>query len=309
MLRKLLLGCASAFCLASVGQVYAQEVYNYESGRVEKTGYWQNSNYLDSKQPYQQNGQQSWGYAPKRHFYSGNWALTLGGTVYSAPKYIGSDSYEMKFSPIISLGKTGGNIPRFTSRNDNISFSLYDNGPIRLGLAGKVLWSRDGDESGDLVGLDPVKWGAEVGGFAEIYPFDGLRIRTELRRGVRSHDAFVVDLAVDAYHDLTPTVRISGGPRAFYAGDDYFKTYYGVNTLEAQRSGLAHYSPNSGWGSVGVGGAVTWKTTDKIDTSIFAEYNHLQGPAANSSLVRERGSKNQLTFGVSASYRFDFHVD
>ena len=30
------------------------------------------------------------------------------------------------------------------------------------------------------------------------------------------------------------------------------------------------------------------------------------GPAADSSLVKQRGSVNQLMFGLSATYRFDF---
>lgn len=308
MLRKLLLACIATICLCPVMNASAQGIYNYETGRVENAGSGQNNNNQNSRQSYGQGGQQAWGYAPKRHFYSGNWSLTLGGTVYSAPKYMGSDSYEMKFEPNISLGKSGDG-PRFVSRNDNISFSLYDNGPIRLGVAGKILWHRDGDKSGDLVGLDAVKWGAEAGGFAELYPFNGLRLRAELRHGIRTHDAFTLDLAADVYHDLTPSVRISGGPRAFYAGEDYFKTYYGVNTRESLRSGLKRYSPDSGWGSVGVGGAITWKATNQITTSFFAEYDRLEGPAADSSLVRERGSKDQMTFGISTSYRFDFRVD
>jgi outer membrane scaffolding protein for murein synthesis (MipA/OmpV family) len=32
------------------------------------------------------------------------------------------------------------------------------------------------------------------------------------------------------------------------------------------------------------------------------------GPAADSSLVKERGSPDQFTVGVSASYRFDFKM-
>jgi MipA family protein len=32
----------------------------------------------------------------------------------------------------------------------------------------------------------------------------------------------------------------------------------------------------------------------------------LLGPAADSSLVEERGSENQFKVGVSATYRFDF---
>lgn len=51
---------------------------------------------------------------------------------------------------------------------------------------------------------------------------------------------------------------------------------------------------------------MTWKVTDKITTSAFAEYSRLLGPAAQSILVRERGSRDQLTIGLSATYRFDF---
>ena len=71
-------------------------------------------------------------------------------------------------------------------------------------------------------------------------------------------------------------------------------------------SGLSEYDPDGGIGSVGVGGAIDWKTTDQFTTSLFGEYQRLVGPAADSSLVQERGSVNQFTFGVSASYRFDF---
>jgi len=36
------------------------------------------------------------------------------------------------------------------------------------------------------------------------------------------------------------------------------------------------------------------------------EYRRLLGPAADSSLVQERGSRNQVLVGLSATYRFDF---
>jgi len=87
------------------------------------------------------------------------------------------------------------------------------------------------------------------------------------------------------------------------------RTYYGVTAEEAVASGLKEYRPGGGWESVGVGGAVTWRATDKIDTSLFAEYNRLQDKAKNSSIVKDHGSPNQFTVGVSATYRFDFSLD
>jgi outer membrane scaffolding protein for murein synthesis (MipA/OmpV family) len=135
-----------------------------------------------------------------------------------------------------------------------------------------------------------------------------MRVRGEVRKGIVTHDAIVGDLAVDAFTNLTPALQISGGPRLSAATADYFKSYYGVNAAESTLSGLSPYSPGGGLKSAGFGGALTWKTTDKVTTSLFGEYEHLLGPAADSSIVKERGSPNQFLVGVSATYRFDFSL-
>ena len=118
----------------------------------------------------------------------------------------------------------------------------------------------------------------------------------------------VADVAVDAFKDATEKVRISGGPRFSMASADYFDTYYGVDAEESKKSGLKEYDPGGGFKSVGAGGAITWKATDRVTASLFAEYAHLVGPAADSSLVKQRGSKDQFMIGISTTYRFDFTI-
>ncbi|MDW6024089.1 MipA/OmpV family protein [Mesorhizobium sp. BAC0120] len=240
-------------------------------------------------------------------WFSGNWYLEVGATGFTAPKFDGDDSYKFALSPIISLGKAG-NEARFSSRNDGISLGLIDTGNFRAGPVGRIVLSRDSGDSDDLEGLDPIEVGVEVGGFAEFYPTDWLRLRGELRRGFNAHDGVVGDINIDAFRDVTPEVRLSGGPRLSFASAEYFDAYYGVDAAEATASGLSPYSPGGGLKSYGVGGAVDWKTTEKLTTSLFAEYSRLTGPAADSSLVRERGSPNQYLLGVSATYRFDFQL-
>ncbi|TPI17990.1 MipA/OmpV family protein [Mesorhizobium sp. B4-1-1] len=234
---------------------------------------------------------------------SGDWYLTLGATALVAPNFEGGKKYMLSAQPIISLGKVGPEA-RFTSRNDNISLALIDDGSVRAGLTGKFIFSRDSKD--ELKGLDPVRWGGEAGGFFEFYPLDWLRARAELRHGIRSHNGFVADIAADAFYDITPTVRISGGPRVSFASSDYFDAYYGVNAKEAVASGLSEYHPGGGLKSTGLGGAITWKVTEPMTASVFTEYSRLMEPAADSSLVKERGDRNQWTFGVSTTYRFNF---
>jgi outer membrane scaffolding protein for murein synthesis (MipA/OmpV family) len=244
--------------------------------------------------------------SPGKYFWSGNWSLTVGGDFYRQPRFTGSSKYILSAQPLISFGQTGV-AERFSSRNDNISFALLDMQDFRVGVTGEFLMARGGSQAD---GLKDVPWGGEIGGFMEFYPTDWFRLRTELRHGIRAHKGIVGEVAGDAFHDVTPAIRVSGGPRLNFASKKYFDTYYGINAEESAASGLSVYDPDGGGiSSVGLGGAVTWKTTDKITTSLYAEYASLQGKAASSSLVKERGSRNQLTVGVSATYRFDFTLD
>lgn len=242
------------------------------------------------------------------HWWSGDWYVSLGATGFVAPRFEGSNTRKLQFAPLISIGKSG-TAPRFSSRNDNPSLGLIDNGAVRAGIVGKLITRRDEDTDAKLVGLATVPWGLELGGFVEVYPTDWIRARAELRQGIRSHDGVVADLAVDAFTDIAPNLRLSGGPRATVASRGYFDAYYGVNAKQSAASGLSQYDPGDGLHSVGAGAALTWQATDAITTSSYVEYKHLAGPAGDSSLVRERGSRSQVLIGISATYKFGFSLN
>jgi outer membrane protein len=240
-------------------------------------------------------------------WFSGDWRLTVGASGAYLPEFEGDDSYQFRVSPLISLGKVGPEA-RFISRNDNISIGVIDEGAFRVGISGKIVFPRDEDDSPDLAGLGDVGWGGEIGGFVDVYPLDWLRLRGEVRQGFGAHSGVVADFAADAFYDVLPDLRLSGGPRLSVASKDFFDTYYGVTPAQSVASGLTAYDPGGGLRSAGVGGAITWKTTDRVTTSLFGEYSRLLGPAADSSLVRERGSEDQFLVGVSGTYRFDFTI-
>lgn len=240
----------------------------------------------------------------RKYPWSGDWYLKVGAAGMIAPKFEGSNKYRFSGQPLISLGRQG-EYERFSSRNDNAAFAFIDTDRFRAGAVGKLMFKRDTD----IDGIKETKFGGEAGGFVDVYPTDWLRVRGEVRHGIRAHKGVVADIAADAFYDVTPVVRVSAGPRATFASKDYMRTYYGVTAEESVASGLKEYRPGGGWESVGVGGAVTWRATEKIDTSLFGEYSRLQDKAKNSSIVKEHGSANQFTVGVSATYRFDFSLD
>jgi outer membrane protein len=239
--------------------------------------------------------------------FSGDWYLTVGAAGFTAPAFEGSRRYILSGVPIISLGKKGKEAP-FVSRNDNISFAFVDTGTFSVGAVGKLVMPRDASDHPELTGLSDIPFGVEIGAFAEVYPVEWLRLRGEVRRGIRAHEGFVGNVQVDAFADITEKVRVSAGPRLSFADAAYMDAYYGVSAAEAAASGLTAYDPGGGIKSLGVGGAVDWRMTDQVTTSVFGEYSRLMGPAANSSIVTQRGSKNQFMLGLSATYRFDFKL-
>jgi len=243
------------------------------------------------------------GYETARPWNSG-WYLTLGASVMSAPDFAGANSNVFSVAPLVSLGRYG-NEARFVSRNDNISLAIVDQQSFRLGASGKFIWGRDSDDYSELRGLDDVKFGGELGAFVDVYPTDWMRVRADVRHGIRSHDGVVADINADAFLDVVPRVRVSAGPRLTMATARYFDSFYGVSAAESRASGLAPYSPGGGVESVGLGGAISWNVTDRLTASTFAEYKRLLGPAADSSIVKQRGARDQWSVGVSSTYRFD----
>src|SRR5690606_13384949 len=145
-----LLAASVAFGV-SVGAAMAQ-TYDQQSGYLQPAyGNQQSQEYPSQTVEYQQPQQQDYGYPATQtsynqpssgSFISGSWYLKLGGAILHAPKFEGASGRVLSFQPLVSLGKHG-NAARFTSRNDNISLALLDDGGLRAGLAGKFIWSRD----------------------------------------------------------------------------------------------------------------------------------------------------------------------
>lgn len=238
------------------------------------------------------------------------WTLTLGGYAMYQPEWMGADDYEFGFKPIISISRAD-RLSRFRSFNDNPSLALFDTGVFEAGIVGKLDWKRDSSSAFALRGLSDIDYAFEVGGYAQWFPVDWLRLRGELRYGFGGFDGVVGDIALDAIYFSEPLggITISAGPRMTLASSGYVDTYYGITPAEsafAQALGnpLTPYEAGGGIYSVGFGGQILKRFTENITGSVFAEYKYLMDDAADSPLVVQHGDRNQFQAGVSLSYTF-----
>lgn len=247
----------------------------------------------------------SYGTAPAAKPAVEDWYVTIGASGRIEPDYPGADHYTIRPGFIFSIDKAS-QLNVFRSVDDNPSIALLDFGAFSLGAVGKLAWGRDEDASDRLRGLGNVGMGVELGGFAEWYAFDWLRLRAELRYGMGGFEGLVGDFGADAIYTVDRW-RFAAGPRLSYAGSGYMNTYFGITpqqSLSATLLGnpLPVYQASGGFDQVGVTGQLTYNFRNGFEAGVYGAYGYLLQDAASSPLVSDR---NQFTTGLSLSYTFN----
>jgi outer membrane protein len=186
--------------------------------------------------------------------------------------------------PIFSIHRAGSS-ERFRSPRDSSGIALID-----------------------YNGFRDVKFAIELGGFAEYFPVDWFRARLEVRRGFGGENGVTADFSADAIVPLLDRFSLSGGPRFTLESTNATAPYFSVSAAQSLASGLPRFDARGGPHSVGAGAQLHYQFDPQWEAHSYVEYSRLLGDAAASPLVTQLGSKNQMSFGVGASYSFDVRV-
>lgn len=238
---------------------------------------------------------------------SGSWTATVGIGGEYRPDFQGSKNWMLIPIPIFSV-RRAGSMGGFRGPRDGASIALIDFGDLRVGPAAKFVAARNSKDHSELSGLGDVKAAFELGGFVEYYAVDWLRLRGELRQGMGGHQGAVADVSADFIVPLIDRLTISAGPRFTWKSTKAVAPYFGVDAVQSLASGLPVFEAKGGAHSVGFGSQVTYRINPQWEVRAYVEYDKLLGAAADSPLVTRRGSSNQTTVGLGASYSFDFKI-
>ena len=115
----------------------------------------------------------------------------------------------------------------------------------------------------------------------------------------------ISDITSDLVLAVNKQLTVSGGPRATFATSSATNPYLGVSPSQSVTSALPVYSVASGLHSLGAGAQARYEWTPELATHVFVELERLAGSAADSPLVKQRGSPNQLTLGLGITRSFD----
>jgi MipA family protein len=238
---------------------------------------------------------------------AGLWTVTIGAGGSFRPDFEGATHYLLRPVPIFSVQRAGSR-QQFIGPRDGASIALLDTGGFRAGPVVTSLPSRKVSSDAALNGLNDISTTYELGGFVEYFPVDWFRVRAEVRRGFGGSDGVFADVFADAIVPVWDRLTWSAGPRLSFANTHGTAPFFGIDQTGALASGLPVFNASGGLHSVGVGTQLRYQITPQWETHSYVEYQRLEGDAAASPLITQRGSPNQTTFSIGASYSFDVRI-
>ena len=233
------------------------------------------------------------------------WIVTVGSWAVLEPKFEGARRDSLNFRPLFSIRREGER-EWLTLPNDGFDFEFIETDNFRAGAVAN--WHSQRDVTGGVPRgfrhIGSIDLSFEGGAFAEFWPSEVLRTRMELRHGVIGGKGTIADVSADAVWRPTPAVVVTLGPRLSVADSDFMRAYYTVDANLAAARGLPAYNAQAGLRSYGAGSMFKYKWSDNWTTMSFVEYQRLAGSAGNSPLIDLRGTENQVSVGLGATYTF-----
>ena len=244
-----------------------------------------------------------------------DWIVTIGIEGRIIPEFPGASDKKLGWSalPLFSIRKEG-TPPDFFGPRDSFGFNVINLGAFQLGPALQFINQREASSYAELNGLADVDYAAQLGLFANFWPVSWLRLRGEVRQGVGGETGVTGDIFLDAVVPIGQWT-ISGGPRMTLQTAAATSPYFSITAAQAIAADslqpglgkLSAYNAGGGVYSYGAGTQVQYTFNPTWTAHAFVEYQRLTGSAADSPLVTQRGSPNQLTYGLGAAYSFNMH--
>jgi outer membrane protein len=233
------------------------------------------------------------------------WVVTIGALGGATPLFPGSKTETGTVFPIFDIHRSG-TFEWFGVPTDSASITLYQTGNFRFGAAGDYITNRDSSDTSDLKGLKNIDYTVELGAFAEYYPLPFLRTRAELLQGVSGAEGFEARLKADFIYRPDAQWVFTAGPRLDFVNTQYASTFFSVHSNEVGPSGLSAYHAAGGLNSAGADVTARYYVSDNFSLRAFADWERLVGDAADSPIVRLRGSTDQFQFGIGGAVRFTY---
>lgn len=217
------------------------------------------------------------------------------------PEYVGADG--TKLAPLFDF-ETARGTKEFRVRSPGYrpGIALVSKNGFSFGPAANLEHGRKDSKVGAPVGKVPTTF--EAGAFAQYEATDSYRVRAEVVKGIGGHEGIVGTIGADKIWRDGDRVAVTLGPRVLFADARYQRAFFGVSAAASLATGLPVYRPGSGVYGVAMASGASYQLNNRWGLFGYARYERLVGAAAKSPIVREFGSRNQLSGGIGLNYTF-----
>lgn len=238
-----------------------------------------------------------------------DWAFKIGAGMMVAPTYEGSKHYEVQPLPMLEVSWRD---TVSLSPKDGLKVMLRPLGDKGFSVSGGVgYWGgrkegADKDHDDALRGLGSLS-GNAVGRLGLDYRYKAVSAGLHLARDIGGdRDGMTATLkgGYRIYQDKA--FKVNAELSSTWADDNYMESLFGVTSAQSARSPKRYAVHDAGAGlkDVKVGLNAGYAVTSSVDLFVRAEYGRLLEDAADSPIVKNSGSENQMSGGLGLVYRF-----
>ena len=228
--------------------------------------------------------------------------VSVGAGVGFVPDYEGSD--ESEAVPLPYVNARWANHRSINLLGNKAKANLIPSPFWRGGVVGEFIAERDDVDNRQVDLLDDVDTAIMLGAFFG-FQYNNWSADIEAMTDVADgNDGSIVRLNGGYRIPVDQALNLSLGLFTTWADDDYMEAYFGINPVNAARSGLRTFKAESGFKDVGLNFRASYQPWQKWGLMGMASFKRLLGDAEDSPVVADVGDDTQFTGGLLVFYKF-----
>ena len=224
------------------------------------------------------------------------------------PDYIGADHYFFGGLPLARY-QFEDSFRYASLLGTFVDLNLINHPIIRFGPTAQLRFGRSNVDDRSVRRLPSISNTIEAGVFGGLEFVDSGDPRKRLRFDLRvqqdllsEHEGWIASSGVQGWYPIERLAEVGLALGTTYGSGDYMGTFFDVRAADSAQSGLAAFDADAGFRDVRLTLGVVVPITEHWLLGAGVMLMRLVGDAADSPIVDDAGSPNQISGGLGAAY-------
>ncbi|MDG1858388.1 MAG: MipA/OmpV family protein, partial [Emcibacteraceae bacterium] len=236
------------------------------------------------------------------------WNIITALGPFVSPEFEGAKHYRILPIPYFRASK--GNY-FVQTEGPGLTANIYNDRHLNFGPSIQYRGERDGDLTNLVIrNFETIDSSIEFGGYVSYqfplsHPGEAISAKVKTMFDVgNAHNGKTVSASLSYSRLIQRVIRLSLSVSSTYADQKYNNTYFGVNSINAARSGFTMYSVKGGIKDIGGTINAAYAFNQKWGLTALIGYKKLLPLVTDSPIIKNEGTSNQFLANIGVSYRF-----